>query len=119
MSEKSDRARRRTKRETGMRWLASVLATAALLAGTGTPTQGIDAFWPQRPIRLIVPFPAGASTDVIARVIGQKLSQQLGQQIVIENRAGASGNIGADAVAKAPPPRYTIGIPTATPHAVP
>src|SRR5438132_11080587 len=92
MSEKSDRARRRTKRETGMRWLASVLATAALLAGTGTPTQGIDAFWPQRPIRLIVPFPAGASTDVIARVIGPKLSQQLGPQIVIANRAGASGN---------------------------
>ena len=101
-----------------MRWLASVLATAALLAGTGTPTQGIDAFWPQRPIRLIVPFPAGASTDVIARVIGQKLSQQLGQQIVIENRAGASGNIGADAVAKAPPDGYTIGIATASTHAV-
>src|SRR5262249_434902 len=72
----------------------------------------------QRPIRLIVPFPAGASTDVIARVLGQKLGQDLGQQIVIENRAGASGNIGADAVAKAPPDGYTIGIATASTHAV-
>jgi tripartite-type tricarboxylate transporter receptor subunit TctC len=65
-----------------------------------------------------LPFPAGASTDVIARVVGQKLSQELGQQIVIENRAGASGNIGADALAKAPPDGYTIGVATASTHAV-
>jgi tripartite-type tricarboxylate transporter receptor subunit TctC len=74
--------------------------------------------WPQRPLRLVVPFPAGSSTDIIARIVAQKLSHRLGQQIVIENRAGASGNIGADAVAKATPDGYTIGIATASTHAV-
>ena len=74
--------------------------------------------WPKQNVHLIVPATPGSSLDVIARVIGQKLSQQLGQQIVIENRAGASGNIGADAVAKAPPDGYTIGIATASTHAV-
>jgi len=63
-------------------------------------------------------LPAGSSTDIIARIVAQKLSHQLGQQIVIENRAGASGNIGADAVAKATPDGYTIGIATASTHAV-
>jgi len=93
-------------------------SAAALLMGAAMAAQASDTSWPQRPIRLIVPFPAGASTDVIARVLGQKLGQDLGQQIVIENRAGASGNIGADAVAKAPPDGYTIGIATASTHAV-
>jgi tripartite-type tricarboxylate transporter receptor subunit TctC len=74
--------------------------------------------WPQRPIRLIVPFPAGSSTDIIARIISQKLVPALGQQIVIENRAGASGNIGAETIAKAAPDGYTIGIATASTHAV-
>jgi tripartite-type tricarboxylate transporter receptor subunit TctC len=98
--------------------LAPIVTAAALLVAAVTAAQASDAPWPQRPIRLIVPFPAGASTDIISRVIGQKLSQELGQQIVIENRAGASGNIGADALAKAPPDGYTIGIATASTHAV-
>ena len=91
--------------------LASIMLAAALLAASAAVAQASDTEWPQRPIRLIVPFPAGASTDIIARIVGQKLSQGLGQQIVIENRAGASGNIGADAIAR---PR-----PTATPSALP
>jgi tripartite-type tricarboxylate transporter receptor subunit TctC len=97
--------------------LRSILA-AALLAACAAAARASDAQWPQRPIRLIVPFPAGASTDIIARILAQKMGQQLGQQIVIENRAGASGNIGADATAKSAPDGYTIGIATASTHAV-
>jgi tripartite-type tricarboxylate transporter receptor subunit TctC len=89
-----------------------------LLAASPAAAQTSDTAWLERPIRLVVPFPAGASTDVVARIIAQKLAQRLGQQIVIENRAGASGNIGADTVAKAAPDGSTIGIATASTHAV-
>ncbi len=101
-----------------MRRLVSGALAAVVVVGCATTAQSRDPEWPQRPIRLIVPFPAGASTDIIARILAQKMGQQLGQQIVIENRAGASGNIGADAVAKAAPDGYTIGVATASTHAV-
>jgi tripartite-type tricarboxylate transporter receptor subunit TctC len=97
--------------------LLSIALASVLMAG-GAAAQTGDAAWPDRPIRLVVPFPAGSSTDIIARIIAQKLSGRLGQQIVIENRAGASGNIGADTIAKAAPDGYTIGIATASTHAV-
>jgi tripartite-type tricarboxylate transporter receptor subunit TctC len=100
-----------------MNRLVSVVLAWALAAGSAMAQTG-DAGWPDRPIRLIVPFPAGSSTDIVARIIAQKLGPRVGQQIVIENRAGASGNIGADAVAKAAPDGYTIGIATASTHAV-
>lgn len=64
--------------------------------------------WPARPVRLIVPFSPGGSTDVIGRMLGQKLSALWGQPVVIENRAGAGGNVGADVVAKAPGDGYTL-----------
>ena len=76
--------------------------------------------YPERPIRLIAPFPAGGLADVLARAVGDEMSKSLGQPVIVENRAGAGGNIGADAVAKAAPDGYTLlmssaGILTANP----
>ena len=64
--------------------------------------------YPSRPVRIVVGFPAGGATDIQARLMGQWLSDRLGQQFIIENRAGASGNIGTEAVAKAPADGYTL-----------
>src|SRR5262245_14890379 len=70
--------------------------------------------YPSRPVRIIVPFAAGGTTDIISRLIGQWLSERLGQQFVIENRPGASANLGAEAVARAPADGYTLLTLTAT-----
>jgi tripartite-type tricarboxylate transporter receptor subunit TctC len=85
------------------------LAAGGLIAAGSwvLPAAAQDA-WPARSVRFIVPFSAGGSTDVIARMVGQKLSQRWGQPVVIENRAGAGGNIGADLVAKSPGDGYTL-----------
>jgi tripartite-type tricarboxylate transporter receptor subunit TctC len=64
--------------------------------------------YPSRPVRIIIPFPAGQATDTIARLIGQSLSERLGQPFVIENRPGAGGNIGTEVVVRAPPDGYTL-----------
>src|SRR5919206_4662960 len=64
--------------------------------------------FPAKPIRIIVPFPAGATTDIIARLVGTRMQESLGQPVLVENRGGAGGSIGADAVAEAAPDGYTI-----------
>jgi tripartite-type tricarboxylate transporter receptor subunit TctC len=95
------------------------LATAALFAVAVGAAQAQS--YPDRPVRLIAPFPAGGLADVLARAVGDEMSKTLGQPVIVENRAGAGGNTGADAVAKSAPDGYTLlmssaGILTANPH---
>jgi tripartite-type tricarboxylate transporter receptor subunit TctC len=90
-----------------------LLAAAVLQAGIAQAQT-----WPEKPIRVVVPFPAGSSADVVARILGNELSARLGQQLVVDNRPGASGNIGSDVVAKAAPDGYTLGFGTTSTHAV-
>jgi len=90
----------------------ALLCMLAML-GAAAMHSGADAqSYPSRPIRFIVPFPAGGSTDVGARLIGDYLSRALGQQILVENRSGANGNIGIEVAAKSPPDGYTILVAT-------
>ena len=94
--------------------------TACLLGWTGFvagPLAHAQAY-PFKPVRLVVPFPAGGATDTLARTIGQKASEKLGQQIVIDNRPGAGGTIGSDLVAKAAPDGYTLLIATGSTHSI-
>ena len=77
-----------------------------------------SAAYPDRPIRLIVPFPPGSATDVVARQVGPKIAEHIGQGIIIENRAGGSGVIGATAVAKATADGYTLLFGTAPTNAI-
>lgn len=89
-------------------------AAALLTFNAGAHAQA----YPERTITLVVPFAAGGSTDVVARVIAQKMGDALGQQIVVENVAGAGGNLGADRVARAEPDGYTILMGTVATHAL-
>ncbi len=93
---------------------AAALVIAALLA-TGN---ALAQTWPAKPVRLIVPYPPGGSADILARAIGQKLGDGLGQQVVIDNRPGAGTAIGAEATAKAAPDGYTILLGTVSSHAI-
>ncbi len=74
--------------------------------------------YPSKPIRLVVPFPAGGTTDILAREVGQRLSLSLGQPVVIDNRPGAAGNIGSELVAKSAPDGYTLLMATVGTHAI-
>src|SRR5436305_10239984 len=96
------------------RFLQLAAAAAALPVA---PRMARAQAWPSRPVRIVVGFPAGGATDIQARLMGQWLSDRLCQQFIIENRAGASGNIGTEAVAKAPADGYTL-LQIVTPHAI-
>ena len=84
--------------------IAIIAALAALCAGAAHA----QSPYPSRPVRFIAPFPPGGSTDVLCRLLGSKLAESLGQPVTVDNRPGASGNIGHEAAAKAPPDGYTI-----------
>ena len=84
-----------------------LLARVFLVLCLGISTAGAQD-WPQKTVRIIVPFPAGGSADLIPRIAAEKLSQQWGQPVIVENRPGAAGNIGADAVFRADPDGYTL-----------
>jgi tripartite-type tricarboxylate transporter receptor subunit TctC len=99
--------RRRTVLAVGLSAALSCVSAFAQTAPGGKP-------YPARPVRLIVPFPAGASSDVVGRMLAQKLSEQLGEQVITDNRAGAGGNLGIAAAAKSPPDGYTMVIATAS-----
>lgn len=89
----------------------AAIAFAALPAGA-------QSAWPSKPVRIVVPFPAGGTTDILARAIAPELSKAFGQQFIVDNRAGAGGNVGADMVAKAPGDGYTLLMGTVGTHGI-
>src|SRR5262249_36668428 len=97
-----------------VRSAAMVLAFAGVAAAQPAVS---DAKWPSRPIHLVVPFGAGSGSDVIARIVGQKLSARLGQPVGIENKPGGSTGLGTELVARARPDGYTLELANTTTHA--
>jgi tripartite-type tricarboxylate transporter receptor subunit TctC len=98
-----------------MKRRAATLALAAATLPLSTRAQA----WPgSKPVRLIIPFPPGGATDIVGRTVAQKLSASLGQQVVVDNKPGAGGTLGADIVAKAAPDGYTILLSTSSTHSI-
>ncbi len=94
--------------------MRTAVAIACLLAAPLAAAQS----WPSKPIRLMVPFPPGGSTDIVARIVAQKMGERLGQPMVIENRGGAGGTLGTAQVAKAAPDGYSLTVATTSTHVV-
>ena len=96
-----------------------ILNTTLALATVAMPLSVLaQAAYPNKPIRLIVPFPAGGATDILARALSQKLGEKIGQTVVVENRPGAGGTIGADAAAKSVADGYTLLLATSSTHSI-
>lgn len=96
----------------------NLFITAMFVLAVGVCGAGALAAYPEKPIRIIVPYPPGGMTDILARAIGQKLGDKLGQPVVIDNRAGAGGTIGSNVAAKSTPDGYTLVLGTFGTHAV-
>jgi tripartite-type tricarboxylate transporter receptor subunit TctC len=95
-----------------------LLGASAALAQNVPASSAAAAAYPAKPIRMIVPFPAGGATDVLARALSQKLGEKIGQTVVVDNRPGAGGTIGADAAAKASADGYTLLLATSSTHSI-
>lgn len=107
---------RLTSAASARRRLSALLCITVFCLWPGVHAQAAE--WPDRPIRIVVPFGAGGSTDALARILAEKLGAALGQSVVVDNRAGAAGAIGAQAVAKSPPDGNTFLLATSSTHAV-
>ena len=92
-------------------YLLSVLAAAAL-AGLTTPSLVLAQAYPSKPVKLVVPFAPGGTTDIVARVVAEKISASLGQPMIVENKAGGGGAVGANDTAKSAPDGYSLGVAT-------
>lgn len=99
-----------------MKRLLTAMLSALLLAAAAAPVGAQD--FPSRPLRIIVPYPPGGGTDRVARIIGEKLAEQMSQPVVIDNRAGAGGVVGTEASARAAPDGYTMVLGSTATHAV-
>ena len=95
-----------------------VLPAALLVFCAVSPSLAHAQNYPNKTVRMIVPFPAGGATDIVARLVAQKLGDAVGQQVIVDNRGGAAGTIGSDLAAKSPPDGYTILIGTSSTHAI-
>jgi tripartite-type tricarboxylate transporter receptor subunit TctC len=98
--------------------LSTLIAGVPFAAHAQGPAKGAEKAYPTKPIRLIVAFVPGGSTDIIARLVGQKLSERLGQQVIIDNRGGAGGTIGTELAARANPDGYTLTLGTTSTHVI-
>jgi tripartite-type tricarboxylate transporter receptor subunit TctC len=96
----------------------SLLALLAGLASLSTAPAALAQAWPARPVKIVVPFPAGGTTDIVARLLTVELQKAWGQPVVVETRGGAGGNIGSEAVAKSPPDGYTLLMATVGTHSI-
>src|SRR5450755_2410192 len=94
-------------------WLAALAAAAIGIAGAGAAA----GQYPSKPIRMVVPFPPGSASDFLARTVGQKLNELYGQQVVVDNRAGAGGIVGSTLISKGATDGYTLGM-IGQPHLV-
>src|SRR5262249_41804795 len=106
---------RRRMRSRHLAWLAAVIGLAL---APHAVAQAQTAAWPNRAVTLVVPFPAGSTTDIAGRVAGNELAKRLAQQVVIDNRGGAGGLVGAEYVAHAPADGYTLLLGTISSHSI-
>ena len=109
-----DRVSRKKMKISSAHARSCLAATLFAVAAGFAVAQG----YPVKPVRMVVPFPAGGATDIVGRIVAQKLTEAWGHQVIVDNRGGAGGTIGSDVAAKSPPDGYTILVATSSTHAI-